>query len=225
MEFLALDLSLNNLIIVIGTEKRLVFNKTINLSKDRAGILFQHLNYIKYNKKIEFTNFSSFFSTIGPGNFNGVRVSLSTIKAFALANEKIKISGIYTLDALCRSIPNLKMSVCAVLKASPGYLYIQWFNNKYIPITKAKVINIEKKINIPLSIDNFMLIGNGSNIFADKLNFKGIIYKDDFITPQGLYNSVRHIIFNKKYIEASPLYLRKTNIIKPSLWKKPPVVE
>ena len=225
MDFLALDLSLNNLIIVIGTEKKLVFNKTIKLSKDRAGILFKYLNNIKYNKKIKFTNFSIFFSTIGPGNFNGIRVSLSTIKAFSLANDKIKLSGIYTLDALCRSIPNLKTNVCTVLKASPGYLYIQWFNNKYIPITKAKAINMEKKITIPISIDNFMLIGNGSNIFADKLNFKGIIYKDDFITSQGLYNSARDIIFNKKYIETSPLYLRKTNITAPSLWKKSPVVK
>ena len=68
-------------------------------------------------------------------------------------------------------------------------------------------------------------MGNGGEILAEKLEYKFVMYKKNLITVDGLYGSIKNIIKNSAYLKASPLYLNNTNIIKPSLWKTPPVVK
>lgn len=225
MSFLAIDLSLENFIIVTGNNKEIRFSDSIRLNQNRNSILFNTLNHLQTNKIIDFKKLKTIYSTIGPGNFNGIRISISTIKAFALANKNISIAGVSSLDALARSIPNLKRNVCTVIKSSPGYLYVQWFDKFYKPITKVEVLNLEKKINIPIYNDNFIIIGNGSKIFAEKLEFKFTMHKENAITVDGLYSSIKNILKNNIFLKASPLYLKNTNIVEPALWKKSPIAK
>ena len=222
---MAIDLSLDKLLIITGNDKGINFSKSIKLTQDRNGILFKTLINMTNENFLDLKKFKIIYSTIGPGNSNGIRIAISTIKAFALANKNINIAGISSLDALSRSIPNLKMNVCVAIKSSPGYLYVQWFDKFYKPISKIEILNIEEKINLPIHNEKFLLIGNGSEILAKKLEVKFSIYRCNSITAEGIYSSIRNMLLNNINLKASPIYFKNTTIVEPSLWKKFPIVK
>ena len=88
----------------------------------------------------------------------------------------------------------------------------------------VEVICLENEIKLPISKNSFRLIGNGSEDLAEKLDCKVTRHNNNTITIEGLYDSINSMINNNNYIDPTPLYLRNTNIVKPSKWKKAPIV-
>ena len=224
MNFLAIDISLDNFNLLIGNEKSIIFSKTAKINKDRSQILFDTLNYIQNEKIFEYNKLGIIFSTIGPGNFNGIRISISTIKAFKLVYQKLNISGVSSLDALIRSKSKSDLNTCVAIKSSPGYLYTQCYDKFFKPLNNVEVLCLENEIKLPISKNSFRLIGNGSEDLAEKLDCKVTRHNNNIITIEGLYDSIISMINNNNYIDPTPLYLRNTNIVKPAKWKKAPIV-
>ena len=224
MNFLAIDISLDNFNLLIGNKKSIIFSKTAKINKDRSQILFDTLNYIQNEKIFEYNKLGIIFSTIGPGNFNGIRISISTIKAFKLVYQKLNISGVSSLDALIRSKSKSDLNTCVAIKSSPGYLYTQCYDKFFKPLNNVEVLCLENEIKLPISKNSFRLIGNGSEDLAEKLDCKVTRHNNNIITIEGLYDSIISMINNNNYIDPTPLYLRNTNIVKPAKWKKAPIV-
>ena len=224
MNFLAIDISLDNFNLLIGNKKSIIFSKTAKINKDRSQILFDTLNYIQNKKIFEYNKLGIIYSTIGPGNFNGIRISISTIKAFKLVYQKLNISGVSSLDALIRSKSKSDLNTCVAIKSSPGYLYTQCYDKFFKPLNNVEVLCLENEIKLPISKNSFRLIGNGSEDLAEKLDCKVTRHNNNIITIEGLYDSINSMINNNNYIDPTPLYLRNTNIVKPAKWKKAPIV-
>jgi len=224
LNFLAIDISLDNFNLLIGNEKSIIFSKTAKINKDRSQILFDTLNYIQNEKIFEYNKLGIIYSTIGPGNFNGIRISISTIKAFKLVYQKLNISGVSSLDALIRSKSKSDLNTCVAIKSSPGYLYTQCYDKFFKPLNNVEVLCLENEIKLPISKNSFRLIGNGSEDLAEKLDCKVTRHNNNIITIEGLYDSIISMINNNNYIDPTPLYLRNTNIVKPAKWKKAPIV-
>lgn len=224
MNFLAIDISLDNFNLLIGNEKSIIFSKTAKINKDRSQILFDTLNYIQNEKIFEYNKLGIIYSTIGPGNFNGIRISISTIKAFKLVYQKLNISGVSSIDALIRSKSKSDLNTCVAIKSSPGYLYTQCYDKFFKPLNNVEVLCLENEIKLPISKNSFRLIGNGSEDLAEKLDCKVTRHNNNIITIEGLYDSIISMIINNNYIDPTPLYLRNTNIVKPAKWKKAPIV-
>ena len=224
MNFLAIDISLDNFNLLIGNKKSIIFSKTAKINKDRSQILFDTLNYIQNEKIFEYNKLGIIYSTIGPGNFNGIRISISTIKAFKLVYQKLNISGVSSIDALIRSKSKSNLNTCVAIKSSPGYLYTQCYDKFFKPLNNIEVICLENEIKLPISKNSFRLIGNGSEDLAEKLDCKVTRHNNNIITIEGLYDSINSMINNSNYIDPTPLYLRNTNIVKPAKWKKAPIV-
>ena len=96
MKFLALDISLNDLIIVYGDYKNLYYKTSIPLIRDRAGLMFNQLVQMINELKIDLASLDTLFSSVGPGNFNGIRISLSLVKGLAISNNT-KLAGLSSL--------------------------------------------------------------------------------------------------------------------------------
>ena len=224
MNFLAIDISLDNFNLLIGNKKSIIFSKTAKINKDRSQILFDTLNYIQNEKIFEYNKLGIIYSTIGPGNFNGIRISISAIKAFKLVYQKLNISGVSSLDALIRSKSKSNLNTCVAIKSSPGYLYTQCYDKFFKPLNNVEVLCLENEIKLPISKNSFRLIGNGSEDLAEKLDCKVTRHNNNIISIEGLYESINNMINNSNYIDPTPLYLRNTNIVKPVKWKKAPIV-
>jgi len=222
LKFLALDLSLRDLVIVIAEDKQVFFSENINLNKNRAAVLFANLDHAMKSVGVDFSDLKFIFSTVGPGNFNGIRVSLSFIRGIALGTNAIA-AGISTMECLARSI-NTTRNIGVIIKAYPEHFYVQWFDKMCTAITKPELMQINTNINIPLKSEDLILVGNGSSAFAEKLGFDGQIIDMQSPTSSGLLNSAKKEILKKKLRPPEPLYLRSFEATEPSRWKNSPIV-
>ena len=224
MKFIALDLSLGHLIMVYGDRNNLYYQKCIPLPKDRAGILFTNLEKMISELKIDLESIDMLFSTVGPGNFNGIRISLSLIKGLAIA-KNIKIAGLSSLELMSRSFVNKnQQNICTIIKASPDFYYLEIFDEFYRSVEEAKLININEKIKFPFLDSKLIIVGNDSKNIAKTIKYKGNYLNLSTSTPEGLYLLVKDTIKNNNYLDANPKYLREVNAVEPSLWKRKPIV-
>ena len=224
MKFIALDLSLNHLIMIYGDLNNLFHKKFIPLSKDRAGTLFTNLEKMISELKIDLDSIDVLFSTVGPGNFNGIRISLSLIKGIAISNNT-KIAGLSSLELMSRSFVNRnQQNICTIIKASPDFYYLQIFDEFYRSVEEAKLININEKIKFPFLDSQLIIVGNDSKNIAKTIKYKGNYLNLSSSTPEGLYLLVKDTIKNNNYLDANPKYLREVNAVEPSLWKRKPIV-
>jgi len=224
LKFIALDLSLGHLIMVYGDRNNLYYQKCIPLPKDRAGILFTNLEKMISELKIDLESIDILFSTVGPGNFNGIRISLSLIKGLAIS-KNIKIAGLSSLELMSRSFVNKnQQNICTIIKASPGFYYLQIFDEFYRSVEEAKLININEKIKFPFLDSQLIIVGNDSKNIAKTIKYKGNYLNLSSSTPEGLYLLVKDTIKNNNYLDANPKYLREVNAVEPSLWKRKPIV-
>ena len=225
LNFMALDLSLNHLIILLADSNKIYYKIKTPVKRDRAGVLFKNLQNIINEINFDLHSLDLLFSTVGPGNFNGIRVSLSTIKGFSISNNT-QIAGLSSLEALSRSFLNSNNKyICSIIKASPDFYYIEWFNQSNKSIVTPKIININEKIELPVSINDIVLVGNDVELIAKSLNFQGEMYNIDSPSPESLFLLAKEAIISNHYIEPNPKYLREVNAKKPSLWKNTPIVK
>ena len=209
---------------VYGDRNNLYYQKCIPLPKDRAGILFTNLEKMISELKIDLESIDMLFSTVGPGNFNGIRISLSLIKGLAIA-KNIKIAGLSSLELMSRSFVNKnQQNICTIIKASPDFYYLEIFDEFYRSIEEAKLININEKIKFPFLDSKLIIVGNDSKNIAKTIKYKGNYLNLSSSTPEGLYLLVKDTIKNNNYLDANPKYLREVNAVEPSLWKRKPIV-
>lgn len=209
---------------VYGDLNNLYYQKCILLPKDRARILFTNLDEMISKLKIDLDSIDMLFSTVGPGNFNGIRISLSLIKGLAIA-KNIKIAGLSSLELMSRSFVNKnQQNICTVIKASPDFYYLEIFDEFYRSVEEAKLININETIKFPFLDSKLIIVGNDAKNIAKTIKYKGNYLNLSSSTPEGLYLLVKDTIKNNNYLDTNPKYLREVNAVKPSLWKRKPIV-
>jgi tRNA threonylcarbamoyladenosine biosynthesis protein TsaB len=64
--------------------------------------------------------------SVGPGSFTGLRVGLATVKALAMALE-LPVAPVPTLDALAARLPFADASICPILDARKGEVYLSLY--------------------------------------------------------------------------------------------------
>ena len=77
--------------------------------------------------------------------------------------------------------------ILSIIKASSDFYYIEWFNQFNKSIFAPKFININEKIELPVSINNIVLVGNDVELLAKILNFHGEMYNIDSPSPESLF--------------------------------------
>ena len=222
LNFIALDLSLKDMILIIADEKHVFFRKKSRLDKNKAGTLLKNLKKGMLASQIEFEDIGYIFSTIGPGNFNGIRISLSTVRGLVLGT-KIVAAGISTMECIARSVSTEK-NIGVILKAYPEHIYFQLFDNNYAAITQPELKNIKNKINIPVKLENMILVGDQCDIFSKQIGFRGKTITLESPTSFGLLNAVKGSISKNVFLPPSPLYLRPARATEPTNWKNSPII-
>ena len=222
MKFIAIDLSLKYLLLIIADKEKIFFSKKIDLNKDKSGALLKNLQQAMSDIHIGLENIDFIFSTIGPGNFNGIRVSLSSIRGLVLGNS-IKAVGISTMECIARSI-RTKKNIGVIVNAYPDHVYVQFFDNNYASLTSAELIHINDKIKIPVKNTNLILVGDRCNDFSEKIGFIGEIVTMESPSLEGLLNSAKAAITKNIFLPPDPMYLRPARATKPIHWKNKPII-
>ena len=159
----------------------------------------------------------------GPGSFTGIRIGISTLKAFADVMN-IPTVGISSLLALSYN-SNFNGYICSLIDAKNDNDYYGLFDNdsnRHIKVGSYLAENINCVTEI-LKICNkpIFFVGSGSIVYKDMLKStlkENAFFADDTyckLSSVSVGKSAFDVFTNNKYMDeeysTSPLYLKKSN--------------
>lgn len=187
MNRLAINTSNDNLFIVLEKENDIFFKR--NMSKMHHNeTMLPLLDELLKEHNLDISDINEFGVCIGPGSFTGIRVGVSTIKAFR-DSLKAKAKGINNLDYLFELAqakdPNTK--VVAILGSKDSYFVAREVNGilyKYehnLSLDELKAVAQNQPIGMFKQDENLkcLLVEDNAEIFLKCLNNS----KDETLVP------------------------------------------
>jgi tRNA threonylcarbamoyl adenosine modification protein YeaZ len=193
MNFLSIDCSTNLFSLFIKAKNK-TFSKNLQSDKSNIDSLMKNiLDFLKENN-LDFKNISSIFVNQGPGNFSGLRGSLSIAKGICLS-KNLDLFGYNTFLWACAEFLNKEEDICSIIKFREKY-FLKRFDKslntvlKAQEITKDKIIeNYDKEfkvipINIKKNFDdkilklNNLCVVNLDHNRLESLQLRGLLDKD-----------------------------------------------
>lgn len=148
INYLAIDTSGNGLTVAVGGEKKAVSrleNCTLTHSVELMGEIEKTLEKAGLDKE----NIDVFACSVGPGSFTGIRIGVSTVKAFGYALNK-KVLAVTSFESLAYNVGKERKKL-TVIDARHGNYYACGYGEKgeeILPpcfIDKAKLEEYSKK--------------------------------------------------------------------------------
>jgi len=159
-----------------------------------------------------------FACDIGPGSFTGIRIGVSTIKAFIDVTNRNAV-GVSSLEILAKNIEEDGI-ICSLIDAKNQNVYFGLFEknkNKLKQIEDFKFDNINNIINFVKNINkkNIFFVGDGSITYKDMIECE---LENAKISENNQLNAknICEIAYMKKEQAGDtnnlkPMYLRKSN--------------
>jgi len=143
MNFLSIDCSTNLFSLFIKTKNK-TFSKNLQSDKSNIDSLMKNiLDFLKENN-LDFKNISSIFVNQGPGNFSGLRGSLSIAKGICLS-KNLDLFGYNTFLWACAEFLNKEEDICSIIKFREKY-FLKRFDKLLNTVLKAQEITKDKII-------------------------------------------------------------------------------
>ena len=189
MLILGIDTSTKFLSLALSEGKRLLGEFNLEVGRELSDKLIPTLNnFLKKHKK-DITDIKGFSVGIGPGSFTGLRIGISTIKGFALA-QNLPIVGISSLDILAEGIFSKgTQHICPIVDAKRNLVYSCIYKK-----TKAKLRRISRYFLIPIDEllkkinSETIFVGDGIGLYKKvvkkKLGKKAVFASDGFWYPR-----------------------------------------
>lgn len=136
MKILGIDTSASFLSLALSVNKKTVFCYRRNLGTRHSVRLLAELDRLLKQNRVKPADIDLFCVGLGPGSFTGLRISLSTVKAFALG-LKVGVLGVSSLDAIAKNVIR-QGRISVALDARRGNVYTSDYENKN---SKLKMIS------------------------------------------------------------------------------------
>lgn len=220
MKILSIETSGKICAAAITEDNKLICEKIIEDENTHSVKLMPLINELLKQNNMKLDNIDLFACDVGPGSFTGIRIGVSTIKAFLDVTNK-KTVGITSLENLAYNVEE-NGTICSMIDAKNNNVYYGIFekeDNNYMQIEKLAFDNINKLIDTLKSKNKeIIFVGNASKIYKDVIKSK--IEKASFLEneEQNKLNA-RNIgvaAFNKKNnaVDSNnliPIYLRQSS--------------
>lgn len=204
--------------------------KEINLNNGltHSETLLPIIEQIFSETNLRLNDIDLLVTDIGPGSFTGIRIGISTIKAFT-DSLGIKAIGVNSLEALKYNIKNLTNNynstnfntrndsniICSLIDARKNNVYCEIFENNIIK-KEPDFENIDKllfEIKHLYSNSNLTFVGDGAINYKEKiLDFLPNSSFSEFNSISAVnvgiagFNNYKNGLFS----DVQPLYLRKS---------------
>ena len=220
MKILSIETAGNICGVALTEDDRLIKEVLLDDGNTHSVKLMPLIDKLLSETNTKISDIDLFACDIGPGSFTGIRIGVSTLKAFMDVTNK-KAVGITSLETLAYNI-DVDDIVCSLIDAKNENVYYGFFkkeNEVYIKTDDLGFDNINNVIEIAKQKNKkIIFIGNGSTIYKDMIESKMNNVEVIFDEENNKLNA-RNIAFAayKKQDEAvdsnnlSPVYLRKSN--------------
>ena len=143
MNFLSIDCSTDAGSLFVKVKNK-TFSQTLQSDKSNNDLLMKQILVFFEENDIKFDDISKIFVNQGPGNFSGLRSSLSTAKGICLS-KNLELFGYNTFLWSCAKFINKKESISSIIKFREKY-FIKEFDKNLKNISNIKEIKESKII-------------------------------------------------------------------------------
>lgn len=169
MKILAIDTSSKICSVAVLDDNEVLIEKHIDDSTTHSQKLMPMINDILKTYKLDLSDFDLFACSIGPGSFTGVRIGVSTVKAFCDVTN-IPVASVSSLEGLAYNSldSNFKESIiCSLIDAKNDNVYCGIFkkeNNDFIQLEDLCAKNINEILDIldKYSSSSILFVGDGA---------------------------------------------------------------
>ena len=197
MNFLSVDCSTDIRSFFIKVEGK-TFSKILQSDKSNNDLLMKQILDFFSENNIKIEDLSHIFVNQGPGNFSGLRGSLSTVKGISIS-KNLSLLGYNTFIWSCAKFFDKQKIIFSLLEFRKKFFIkkfenlindnskieeikiedlISGFNDKFMVIPKDMVKNFDKKI---LQLNNLNIV-ELDHIDLESLKLKGLL-DEDIIKP------------------------------------------
>lgn len=149
---LAIDTSSNFCSASVVSKNGIIADSYVENQKNQYDVIFAQINKVLDKCNLSIEDIDGYGVCIGPGNFTGIRISLSIIKGISFASGKPAI-GISAFE--CLAFPYQTCSV--IIKGGKDYIFTQTFKEN-ISVDKPKMIKSDYIQDFE-KLNEFPLIG------------------------------------------------------------------
>lgn len=195
------------------------------LHRRHSERLMPNIDYLFQESGFKIDELEGLAVTIGPGSFTGLRIGLSTVKAFAQILE-IPVIGLSTLDVIAYNIYQIEGWLVPIIDAHRKRVYTSLYNGGNRDIIAAKkwddqalaVDRLIARLSDFAAGEKFYLVGNGVSAYQKRLQE----VEPEFVLLSPASNQPRGSII----AELGQLYLEQgkkheLNQLLPNYLKKP----
>lgn len=223
MKILSIDTSSNVCSVAILEDEKIIKEITNEDGNTHSVKLMPQIEQIFKETNLNLQDIDLFVCDKGPGSFTGIRIGISTIKAFCDVYSTKSI-GLCSLMALAYN-SDFNGYICSLIDAKNDNVYFALFDNtngKHEKISEYCCKNINSITEI-LKVCNkdVFFVGNGSIVYKDVLEstlkenaFFASDDKSNKLNATNLGIAAFEVLKNNLYSEEfnlSPLYLRPSN--------------
>lgn len=222
MHVLAIDTSSNVASVACIKNDNLLAEVTINNKKTHSQMLLPIIENLLDALFISLDKIELFAVAIGPGSFTGIRIGISTARAFAQAKNK-PIVGVSSLCGLAGNLAELSGIICPMIDARNNQVYTSVFRSdgkKLIRINDFFALNVKEIAEIlKIYEEPIYCNGDGSLLHAEYLKQ---VCGERLSIAKPIYsiNKASNIAFlaleaasrgeTNTYNDIVPMYLRKS---------------
>jgi len=210
MIVLAISTSSNICSVALLNENKCIKELNITDTKTHSENLMPLIDRVFKETGLTLNDINLLACDIGPGSFTGIRIGISTIKAFA-EFKNIPIIPVSSLEALAYNVKT-KKNICSLIDARNNQVYCGFFNSEYTLIDEYIADSIENVKDRFINFTELEFVGDGALCHQEILS--GKCCQDDIIKAQNVakcgLNKLKQGKTTISADELTPLYLRKS---------------
>lgn len=174
MKILAIDTASTVCSVAILENDQLLGHKTIDDEKTHSQKLMPLVQDLFSELNLNVSDIDLFGVDVGPGSFTGIRIGMSTVKAFCDIYHK-PICGISSLETLAyqTNINSKNTIICSMIDAKHDNVYVglfEYHDKFYSPICDFRFDTISNVISYCKTLKKTIIfVGNGSILFQDMI--------------------------------------------------------
>ena len=227
MKILAIDTSSSRCTVCICENEEPLIELNSDDEKTHSEKLMPMISKIFDDSNLSLNNVDLLASCLGPGSFTGVRIGISTIKAFSDVTN-IPTVGVSSLEGLAYNVKNDGL-ICSIIDAKNENIYYGIFEfknsvcKKCITLSTSNIHNLINELTtLSSSYSSISFVGDGAILYKSFLNESLISRFNNIFFAQGNQNlassiSIAKCAYNKykngefgNSNSLTPLYLRKS---------------
>ena len=185
---------------------RVVHSRVLETGREQAAKLVPMIQEVMEEAKVAFADLGLVVTTVGPGSFTGLRISLSTARALGLALN-LPVQGVGTFEIIARAAVPEKKPCLVILETKRTDFYVQAFDADKNPQGAGACME-EDALRAFIADNDYILCGDG----LARLGVEGrpcILPDPEILARAGL---ARFLENGSVAAKPEPVYLRGADV-------------